>query len=75
MIFWTICPKVYRGDKMQYKEMYYRMLRASEEAINILIEGQRACEELYMSSPDFSLVLLPPDHGEQDDGSKTPPPL
>ncbi|MDO4982459.1 MAG: hypothetical protein Q4E35_02760 [Eubacteriales bacterium] len=32
-----------------YKEMYFKMVRASEDAINILIEAQRECEELYIS--------------------------
>lgn len=32
-----------------YKEMYLKMVRASERAINILIEAQRECEEMYLS--------------------------
>ena len=32
-----------------YKEMYFKMVRASEDVINILIEAQRECEELYIS--------------------------
>lgn len=35
-----------------YKEMYFKMLRASEEAIRLLIRAQRECEELYISSPE-----------------------
>jgi hypothetical protein len=34
-----------------YKEMYLKMFRASEQAANILIAAQRECEELYLSSP------------------------
>ena len=33
-----------------YKEMYFKMVRASENAINILIEAQRECEALYISA-------------------------
>ena len=33
-----------------YKEMYLKMVRASEDAINILIEAQRECEEMYISA-------------------------
>lgn len=35
-----------------YKEMYLTMVRASEEAINILIAAQQRCEELYLSSEE-----------------------
>ncbi len=39
-----------RGSPMEdYKEMYYTMVRASEEAINILVEAQRKCEEMYLA--------------------------
>jgi hypothetical protein len=34
-----------------YKELYLKMLRASEKALNLLIEAQRECEELYISCP------------------------
>ena len=33
-----------------YKEMYLKLFRASEEAVNILIAVQQECEELYLSS-------------------------
>ena len=46
-----------------YKEMYLKMVRASERAINILIEAQRECEEMYLSGPE--LTVLP----DQKDGS------
>ena len=35
-----------------YQEMYLALFKASEEAINLLIEAQRECEELYMSARD-----------------------
>jgi len=31
-----------------YKEMYLTMMRASEKAINILIEAQQKCEDMYI---------------------------
>ncbi len=34
-----------------YKEMYFKLFRASVQAINILIAAQRECEEHYISSP------------------------
>ena len=35
-----------------YKEMYLKLFRASEEAVNTLIAVQRECEELYLSEND-----------------------
>lgn len=31
-----------------YKEMYLKMVRASEEALNILIKAQQECENVYI---------------------------
>lgn len=42
-----------------YKEMYLKLLRATEDAINILVEAQQACEDLYISQPEPELTLLP----------------
>ena len=42
-----------------YKEMYLKMFRASEEAINILITAQQECEELYISQPEPDLKVVP----------------
>ena len=39
-----------------YKEMYFKMVRASEKAVNILIEAQRECEELYLSGPELTVM-------------------
>ena len=46
---------------MDYKEMYLKMLRASEEAIRILIQAQQECEEMYVSAEDPELIVLRPD--------------
>lgn len=32
-----------------YEEMYLTMLRASEEALRIIIEAQKKCEDMYIS--------------------------
>lgn len=41
-----------------YKELYLKMFRASEEAVNILLKAQRECEELFISQPEPELTLL-----------------
>lgn len=33
---------------LSYKELYLKMFRASEQAIQILITAQRECEEQYI---------------------------
>ena len=38
------------------KEMYLKMVRASEKAINILIKAQQECEELYLSGPELTVI-------------------
>lgn len=35
-----------------YKEMYLIMVRAAEQAQNILIEAQQMCEEMYLDAQD-----------------------
>lgn len=35
-----------------YKKMYFKMMDATEKAIEILIEAQRECEEIYISAED-----------------------
>lgn len=42
-----------------YQELYYKMFRATEEAINILISAQRECEKLYISSAERELREIP----------------
>lgn len=41
-----------------YKEMYFTLFRASEQAINTLVQAQRACEELYISQPEPDLKVV-----------------
>lgn len=42
-----------------YEKMYLTLLRATEEAVNLLIAAQRECEELYISSEEPKIILLP----------------
>ena len=42
-----------------YKEMYQKMVIASEAAINILIAAQRECEGIYINSPEPTITVLP----------------
>ena len=47
---------------VDYQEMYYKMNRAMEKAINILVEAQRECEEEYLKQTD--------PQGESEDGKE-----
>lgn len=47
---------------MDYKEMYLKMMRASEEAIRILVKAQQECEEMYVSVEEPELIELCPDN-------------
>ncbi len=38
--------------QVDYKEMYFRMMRATTKAINVLIAAQQACEEDYVAASD-----------------------
>ena len=35
-----------------YKEMYLKMVRATEQAMNILIKMQQECEEMYLCAEE-----------------------
>lgn len=50
-----------------YKEMYLKIFRASEEAINILIAAQRECEEYYIDYPEPKLTVIPMPQNEIHD--------
>lgn len=41
-----------------YKEMYLKIFRASEQAVNILITAQRECEELTISLPESEVRTI-----------------
>lgn len=60
MAFSVINSMMLWGEFMpDYKEMYLKMFRASEQAINILVAVQRECEELYISQPEPELKVIP----------------
>ena len=42
-----------------YKEMYLKMVRATEEAINCLIAVQRECEEMYLTGEEEAVLPFP----------------
>lgn len=42
-----------------FKEMYFRLFHGTEQAINMLIETQRNCEELYISPSRPELTVFP----------------
>ena len=52
-----------------YKELYLKLFRASEQAINILIAAQRDCEELVLSAPEPVLRLIEPSAEEGRKGA------
>lgn len=41
-----------------YQEMYLHLARQTEKAVRILIQAQRDCEEMYISSPEPELTVL-----------------
>ena len=50
-----------------YKKMYLTLFRATEQAINTLIEAQREYEELYISDPETELrVISLPNHTDEN---------
>lgn len=49
-----------------YREMYYRLFHAAEQAIETLIRAQRECEELYLNAPEPRVVELPKTEKEED---------
>lgn len=42
-----------------YKKMYLRLFQASEDAINLLIEAQRECEEMFLADKVQQPIVLP----------------
>jgi|GEM_PF-1149474 len=41
-----------------YKKLYLGLFRATEKAINILVEAQQSAEEQYLSSPEAAMSVL-----------------
>lgn len=36
-----------------FEEMYYTLMRASEETLRIMIEAQKKCEDMYISQEEI----------------------
>ena len=49
-----------------YKEMYFKLFRATEKAMEILIDAQRECEEMYISAPTPEIVVFPSLESEEE---------
>lgn len=43
-----------------YKELYFKLFRASEDALNLLIAAQQECEEFYLASDEPELAVAKP---------------
>ncbi|MDD6159650.1 MAG: hypothetical protein PUB51_00765 [Oscillospiraceae bacterium] len=56
-----------------YQEMYLKLFRATEDAIDRLIAAQRECEELYLSSSEPKLTPLSPDEGREEQSGEGQP--
>ncbi|MEG1994382.1 MAG: hypothetical protein RR048_05670 [Oscillospiraceae bacterium] len=41
-----------------YKELYFKLFRATEKAIRLLTTAQQECEELYLNQPEIDLKVL-----------------
>lgn len=51
-----------------YKEMYYKLFKASQEAIEIIVAAQKECEEIYTAGePPAKRVVPFPAEMTQDD--------
>lgn len=48
---------------IDYKELYYKMVNATEDAVRILIAAQQECEEAIISEedipPERKIITLP----------------
>ena len=49
-----------------YKEMYFKLFRATEKAMEILIDAQRECEEMYINAPTPEIAVFPPLEGDDE---------
>ena len=50
-----------------YQQVYLTMVRATEKALNILIEAQQECEELYLSAEEARIDMLPVKRDSKED--------
>lgn len=48
-------------DRIDYKKMYLALVHATKQAINLLIQAQQLCEEIYITSENFDIAFdIPP---------------
>lgn len=40
------------NESIDYRALYFKLFRATEEAIRVLIQAQQECEQLYLSFED-----------------------
>lgn len=45
-----------------YEKMYKQMVNAAEDALKILIEAQKNCEEIYVSEAESSEQFIYPEN-------------
>ena len=50
-----------------YKEMYFKLFRAAEKAIGLLISVQQECEELYILAPEAKINDIHPKNDEAEE--------
>lgn len=55
-----------------YQQMYLEMVRGTERAINILIDAQRKCEEIYIKTSDSKVKPLIMEHPEESESPEQP---
>lgn len=55
-----------------YKELYFKLFRATEDAIQILIAAQRDCEEGVLSSPESEITVLFSEKDSPQDSGEAP---
>ncbi|MBQ8587731.1 MAG: hypothetical protein IJ453_06560 [Oscillospiraceae bacterium] len=53
------------NDQIDYREMYYRMAKATERAIRLLVSAQLECEELYLKACEGPLPYPMPSYDEK----------
>lgn len=45
-----------------YKEMYYKLFHATEQAVYTLIQAQQECEDLFINQPEPDLKVFSISH-------------
>lgn len=58
-----------------YKAMYFRMAHETAKAIDLLVEVQRECEEMYINAeePELTVLHFPEEEPAEVDSSEKGP--